>query len=54
MGSTIIWCPKDRLNTVKPSIYTIFGYQSVNQLVGDPYLNLQIQVSFSKMADSDS
>ena len=39
---------------LKPFIYTIFGYLSVNQPVGDPYLNLQIQVSFSKMADSDS
>ena len=40
--------------TLKASIYTIFGYQSVNQPVGDLYLNLQIQVSFSKMVDSDS
>ena len=39
---------------LKPLIYTIFGHLSVNQPVGDPYLNLQIQVSFSKMADSDS
>ena len=45
---------KDTNYLLKPSIYTIFGYQSVNQPVGDPYLNLQIQVSFSKMADSDS
>ena len=44
----------DKHYLLKPSIYTIFGYQSVNQPVGDPYLNLQIQVSFSKMADSDS
>ena len=44
----------DKNYLLKPSIYTIFGYQSVNQPVGDPYLNLQIQVSFSKMADSDS
>ena len=39
---------------LRSSTFTIFGYLSVNQPVGDPYLNLQIQVSFSKMADSDS
>ena len=44
----------DKNYLLKPFIYTIFGYQSVNQPVSDPYLNLQIQVSFSKMADSDS
>ena len=43
----------DKNYLLKPSIYTIFGYQSVNQPVGDPYLNLQIQVGFSKMVDSD-
>ena len=38
---------------LKPSIYTIFGYQSVNQPTSDPYPNLQIQVTFFKIPDLD-